>query len=72
MGRHKHTLPSVRIQFTLTLRPGVHDDLIEAFKEIPPMQRARRVVEALMGGKFTTHTDMVDEDVLDLMDGMVF
>ena len=48
-GRPTLAVQSVRVQLTLTLRPGEDDDLIAFFEKVPVGGRAQAVIDALRG-----------------------
>jgi hypothetical protein len=75
MARPRLENPAVRIDITLSLRPGEDNDLIAWFEAIPPRLRAQAVIARLRtgeGGAVAGDSAVNESVVTDMLSSMMF
>ena len=67
MGRPKRTEEPVIHQVKYVLYPGIHDDLIRFFAQIPPRKKAQASIAAMRSGQMlsTVESSDIDDDEID-------
>jgi hypothetical protein len=61
-GRPRANLMAVLIRTVLTLREGEDDDLITAFRSVPPRKRAAFIKAAMRSGGLQINVDGLPDD----------
>ncbi|MFZ5882464.1 MAG: hypothetical protein ACOYYI_01640 [Chloroflexota bacterium] len=69
-GRPRAAKTAILIRAVLTLREGEDDDLLEAFRRVPPRKRAAFIKASMRSGGLQVDLDALpdDEELLDSLD----